>query len=158
MKLLAPMLLTTMAFVALAPATESRHRLETLSWLAGCWAGDDEGTHYEECWLHPQGGMMLGLNRTVSSNGVQYEFLRIVADDESGIAYLASPGGAPEVAFQLRSLENGVAVFSNPEHDFPQRITYVFDGADGLKARVEANQGGEWRGFELAWKRSSWVD
>ncbi len=47
-------------------------------------------------------------------------------------------------------------VFANPEHDFPQRITYWLEGETGLRARVEAQRDGKWVGFDLAWKPGSW--
>ena len=127
--------------------------LESLDWLTGCWAGDDADTHYEECWLHPGGGIMLGLNRTVSATGVAFEFLRI-GPNEGGIALFASPGGREPVPFPLSESAPGLAVFLNPEHDFPQRITYRLDG-DTLRADVEALENGEWTGFALVWERST---
>ena len=46
-------------------------------------------------------------------------------------------------------------VFANPEHDFPQRITYWRKG-DTLRVRVEAQKDGEWDGFEQTWSPGSW--
>lgn len=132
-----------------APASD----IDALDWLAGCWAGDGVASHYEECWLHPAGGSMLGVNRTVSESPTAFEFLRI-APDGDGLAYFASPGGRPPVAFHLVESGDGLAVFSNPGHDFPQRIGYRLVG-DTLRAKVEALEEGEWKGFEIVWQRSS---
>ncbi len=103
--------------------------------------------------MAPEGGVMLGVSRVISERGTQFEFLRIAPNGE-GLAYLASPRGKPAVAFQLVESAEGHAVFANPEHDFPQRITYRRDG-DTLTARVEARRDGEWNGFDIAWQRAS---
>ncbi len=128
------LLVLTQALTA-APAPD----IASLDWLTGCWAGDDGGELSEECWLHPAGGMMLGFNRTVSESGSAFEFLRL-GPHPDGIAYYASPSGGSAVPFVLVENGDGLAVFANPEHDFPQRLTYRREG-DRLSARVEALDG-----------------
>ncbi len=127
--------------------------LDALGWLAGCWQGQGGGGRNQECWMSPEGGMMLGVSRVISERGTMFEFLRIAAHGE-GLAYFASPRGKEAVAFQLVESAEGVAVFTNPWHDFPQRITYRRDG-DAMTARVEAQRDGGWGGFDIAWKRVS---
>ncbi len=121
-----------------------------LAWLAGCWLGEGGGGKNQECWTAPDGGIMLAVSRVISERGTSFEFLRI-APQGDGLAYFASPGGKPAVAFPLIESAPGLAVFANPEHDFPQRITYRREG-DALSARVEAQRDGEWRGFDIAWR------
>lgn len=125
--------------------------LAALDWLAGCWEGDGG----EECWLPAGGGMMLGLNRAPEKDGRSgFEFLRIVEEDDGGLVYLASPGGRhPPTPFAATEVGERHVVFANPEHDFPQRITYRLEDDGSLRARVEAN--GE--GFELVWRRRGWT-
>ena len=127
--------------------------LDDLDWLAGCWQGEGGGGENQECWMAPGGGTMLGVSRVISEQGTMFEFLRI-AEEGDGLVYLASPRGRPAVAFRLVESADGMAVFANPEHDFPQRITYRRDG-EALSARVEALRDGEWRGFDIAWRRAS---
>ncbi len=127
--------------------------LDALGWLAGCWEGEGGGGRNLECWTAPEGGMMLGVSRVISERGAQFEFLRL-APHGDGLALLASPGGKPAVAFPLVDSAEGLAVFANPDHDFPQRITYRRDG-DALTARVEAQRQGEWGGFGIVWQRTA---
>ncbi len=124
-----------------------------LAWLAGCWHGDAG----EECWLAPRGGTMVGVNRGPDRPRRQsfFELLRIV-EDEEGVVLLAQPAGrSPAVRFRAVEVGESRVVFANPEHDFPQRITYWREGS-GLKARVEAQRDGEWQGFEQIWSPGSW--
>ncbi len=127
--------------------------LARLAWLAGCWRGEAG----EECWLAPRGGTMIAVNRGPERDGRPpfFELLRIV-EDEDGLVLLAQPGGrSPATPFRAVELEDARVVFANPEHDFPQRITYWRDGA-ALKVRVEAQRDGRWQGFEQHWSPGAW--
>jgi len=111
--------------------------IDSLKWLSGSWVGDADGTHTEECWMEPAGGIMLGMNRGVSKSGnVFFEYLRIQKTPE-GIAYIASPMGKTATAFHLLSQEKGKVVFENLKHDYPQRIIYQLEADGTLKARIE---------------------
>jgi len=137
-----------------APPASAGGGITSLAWLAGCWRGPDG----EECWLAPSAGTMLGVNRGAGGGGgaPAFEFLRIVEED-GGLVYWASPGGrCPPTPFRAAEVSARRAVFANPEHDFPQRITYWREGEATLHARVEAGSEGETRGFELVWTRRSW--
>jgi len=60
-----------------------------------------------------------------------------------GVVLHASPGGRfPTTEFALVDLDDQRAVFSNPDHDFPQRITYQRDG-NRLHAEIEGAEDGE---------------
>lgn len=146
--------LFTPAQASPAAASGDPPAIEALAWLAGCWSSQGEGQLTEECWLHPAGGMMLGLNRTVSGETTAFEFLRIAASGD-GLAYFASPGGRQPTPFALVEQAEGRAVFANPEHDFPQRLTYHLAADGTLTVAVEARRDGEWHGFKLRWQRSA---
>jgi hypothetical protein len=59
------------------------------------------------------------------------------------------------VAFPLVSVTDDTVVFENPDHDFPQRITYQRNGDDSVTATVEApgRDGGEPRRIVLEFTR-----
>lgn len=123
-----------------------------LSWLAGAWQGVMGDATIEEHWLEPVADSMLGVNRTVANGKmVGFELLRIAVRDQD-LYYLASPGGRhPPTAFRLVDLGDARAVFENPEHDFPQRITYWRDG-DTLHARIEGSNDGRPQAAEWHWQ------
>lgn len=124
--------------------------------MTGHWEGEANGVSSEEIWLEPRGGMMLGLHRDLPASGrASFEYLRI-ENENDGIVYMASPGGAPPTPFLLVSSgvkESRRAVFENPGHDFPERITYWL-GEDGqLHARVEGRIDGKPASREWIWSR-----
>jgi hypothetical protein len=111
---------------------------EQLLWMAGSWAGEDEGVQMEEFWTAPRGGLLLGVHRDVPRSGEAFfEYLRI-EDTPEGIFYVAGPGGGTETRFILTAMGKMCVVFENPKHDFPQRITYWIDSGGDLHARVES--------------------
>jgi hypothetical protein len=124
--------------------------VDRLAWLAGRWVSESDTSTVEEMWLAPAGGSMVGVNRTVSDGAtVAFEFLRIARHGET-VVYLASPGGRyPPTSFELIEIDTRRAVFANPDHDFPQRITYVRDG-DRLTATIAGRDHG--REQTISWE------
>lgn len=127
--------------------------LAKLSWMAGSWIAESGGNKSEEHWTHADAGSMLGVSRTIANGKtVFYEFLRIERGAD-GIVYHAAPKGrSPATPFTLTSSEANKAVFENPKHDFPKKITY-WRADDGLlHARVEGDPSSKQKPDEYHWK------
>lgn len=124
-----------------------------LSWMAGCWELKGHTRVIHEQWMAPLGGMMLGMSRTVVRDTArEFEHLRV--EMRGGRAsYVAHPSGQAETVFPAATLSDTLVVFSNPEHDFPQRISYRARGADSLVARIEGSQHGQLRGMNFPMRR-----
>ncbi len=122
-----------------------------LQFMAGPWhtkAGKDKGAITEEVWMAPRGGTMLGVSRVTNKNRtVFWEQLRIEERAGDGVYYVASPmGRSPGTDFRLTKLGSGFAVFENPEHDWPQSITYGLTDLEGqLEVVASGTQKGEQR-------------
>ncbi len=127
-------------------------RIVELAWLTGSWTGGEGGMQTEEHWIAPQGGMMLGVNRTTRGTKGTFEFLRIQQKGNS-LSYFASPGGRPPVEFKLKELSGKTVVFENPDHDFPQRIRYQRQD-DQLSVKIEGEDQGQIRSTSWTWQRS----
>lgn len=126
--------------------------VDGLAWMTGHWEMLGENRHVEEVWLAPEGGILLGVSRTVrDGRAVAFEFLRIEARGDD-VFYVAAPQGAPPTDFRLVTAEGTRAVFENPAHDFPQRIEYRRDGED-LVARISALDESAARASEWRWTR-----
>ena len=69
----------------------------------------------------------------------------------TGLFYVASPGGGPSTAFRLTEADEHHVRFENPEHDFPKVIEYTLEEEGQLRARVSGDEGpgGTWL-FEKA--------
>jgi hypothetical protein len=68
-----------------------------------------------------------------------------------GLSFFASPAGQPAAEFPLVRHSGGEAVFENPAHDFPQRITYRREG-NNLTGRIEGRTAGTARSMEWTYR------
>jgi hypothetical protein len=142
-----PFLLPLIATLIQAPGAVDR-----LSWIAGCWEGRTANRVYTEQWMKPDGGLMLGMSRTViGDRATEFEFLQI-RQDGGGVAYVAKPSRQAEASFKLVRQADREAVFENPEHDFPQRIIYRLQADGSLVARIEGKVNGADRASDFAMK------
>ncbi len=138
---------------SVASATESAS-VQHLAWLAGCWASVGGEAGSGEQWTVPAGGTMLGVSRTVqNSKTVAYECLQIRETKAGEIEYIAKPSGQTETTFLMVRLSEREAVFENPGHDFPQRITYRLKADGNLEVRIEGEVKGEVRTVDFPMKR-----
>lgn len=114
------------AWVAASGAAQPEApKMADLRWLGGSWVSGTAEAWTEEMWTAPRGEVLLGLNRSgKGAKATGFEFMRIAADGEGRIAFWASPGGKPAVAFPLVSLKPGEVVFENTRHDYPTRVVY----------------------------------
>jgi hypothetical protein len=137
------------------PATPgAKPSLQTLSWLAGTWSFEKNGRVVTEIWMKPDGGTMPGMSRTVAQGRtVEYEFLLLRLDAAGDIFYVAKPSGQPEASFKLVRATTTEAIFENPQHDFPQRISYVLKPDGTLLAAIEGQKGGKARRVEFPYQR-----
>ena len=129
--------------------TPLRARIRSLEWLAGTWVGTKGSRSVEERWTPAAGGAMLGVSRTISGGSMTaFEFLRIVPRDR-GLVYIAQPGGGTATEFVLTELSETRAVFDNPRHDYPKRITYELSAEDQMTASIGFMKGGTPSRFEF---------
>ena len=122
--------------------------LEPVAFIAGDWMRAAGPERVEEHWLAPHAGTMFGVSRTADGDRtVFFEYLRIEKQGDA-IVYLSSPRGRdPPTPFTLVKSEPNRAVFENPAHDHPQRVSYWIIGGK-LHAAIENLDGS---------KKSEWV-
>lgn len=135
------------------PGRAAEPGIDDLSWLSGQWVGQEGDRRMEEHYMHPAGGIILGMSRTVRpGKAPQVEFIRIGPDGEGRLAYHAHPMGQAPASFALVESAPGLAVFANPLHDFPQKITYRRAG-DSLTATIEGpGKDGNVQRFGWSWR------
>lgn len=133
---------------SLAAVAETTARLEDLSWLAGSWSGEVKGsapgTRFETHYTTPQGGVILSSSKAFGQDGKLrwFELERFEARD--GVLQVTPyPNGKASVSFTLVEYDPAAkkAVFANPQHDYPKRITYQRVADDRLLFVVEGGVG-----------------
>ena len=127
-------LLSLLSTVIVASTT----KVEQLHWLAGCWAYDGADPGTVEHWMEPAGGTMLGMSRVVSDGrSIAHEYMQINETDTGSLTFTALPSGQSGASFDLLAIGEHEVTFSNPEHDFPQRIIYRLLSDEHLLGRIE---------------------
>lgn len=124
-----------------APAARAQS-LEDLAWLTGCWRTQgDRDASVTEVWVAPPMPAMLGYSYTLRDGVIlTWEQTRIEVID-GALNFVAMPEGAPSVRFRMREPAQANRVwFDNPEHDFPQTVSYARQG-DALTAMVSGAAG-----------------
>jgi len=129
--------------------------INQLAWLAGHWRMEKGGRVVDEQWMAPAAGVMLGMSRTIARGKVvEHEFIQIREGPGGALYFIALPSGQKEAAFQVVSLSATEAVFENPQHDFPQRISYRLQSDGSLLAAIEGpGRDGQTRRVEFPYKR-----
>ncbi len=148
---LVAVLLSVSGVLALQSSEAARPNLKELGFMSGCWRGASEGgAVIHEYYTPPADNLMLGVSRYTKGGRVTaYEFSTIAARGDSDLVLTPRPEGQQPADFSLTRLEPGKVVWSNPQHDFPQVISYRKLGSDSLVARIEGpgpngTQSSEW--------------
>ena len=128
--------------------------LAMFTWLAGTWSFEKDGRVITEHWLAPTANMMIGVSQTVANGKtIDYEFVLIRQEATGEIFYVAKPSGQPEASFKVVRATEKEAIFENPAHDFPQRISYTLQPEGGLLAVIEGAKGSKARRTEFHYRR-----
>jgi hypothetical protein len=128
--------------------------MEKLGFMAGCWSGSNGREQFEEMWMKPAAGSMLGAARTLVSGKTVFFETHVISVDKEGktvmnIRLRTNPTTTPFTLIQASGEE---AVFSNPAHDYPQRVIYR-KTADGLLGRIEGVEKGKEKAIDYPMKR-----
>lgn len=115
---------------------------DDLSWLEGCWQSNGQTV---ECWTRSGPDTFSGESRTTRSDGAQFQETLSIQKDGDRWIYIAQPGNAAPTRFSEVSRNEFEIVFENPEHDYPQKITYQSNGKYTLWATISRLDGSKAR-------------
>lgn len=134
--------------------SQYRKNLEELSWIADNWINTEGDMVSHEHWTKLSDTLFEGGSETIKNGDTIFaEKLKIVVKDNE-IFYVADVKHNPApVFFRLVQSDSNKAVFENPGHDFPQKITYELDGGD-LHAYIEGpGKEGKWKKVDFYFTR-----
>ncbi|MDA3952820.1 MAG: DUF6265 family protein [Bacteroidales bacterium] len=120
-------------------------KIENASWLIGQWQNNTTKGNLQEIWEKKNDSTLNGISffivgkDTISSETISLEersnelfYIPIVKNQNDGQA----------IKFRLTSLTTNQLVFENPNHDFPQKITYNQISNDSLIAVISGIKNG----------------
>jgi hypothetical protein len=112
--------------------------IRDLSWLEGTWRGEIGDRTFEARYTGTDGGQVLSASKYIKDgNAAGFEFERFEQQGDS-LVLTPFPEGKSSVTFRLAELDpkGKRAVFENPDHDFPTRISYQRIASDRLTILV----------------------
>ena len=128
------------ALIAVSPAYAADS--VDLEWLLGCWQSPDGNAM--EVWVRDTDTSFLGFGVSTSEGLIRsYELLRIASNAEGELTYTAYPKGQASATFTATEIGDQRVSFTNPQHDYPQKITYKRSGDDLFAGTSKLNGGGQ---------------
>ncbi|MBN8584405.1 MAG: hypothetical protein J0M37_04860 [Ignavibacteria bacterium] len=111
--------------------------MQKLLWIADSWvSASGETTSYEE-WKVINDDLFEGGSKTIKEGKVIFSESLKIEKTADGIYYVADVAHNPApVKFKLTNVTDTSAVFENPDHDFPKKITYLLEEGN-LHAFIE---------------------
>lgn len=130
------------------------HDLSNFKWLIGQWEGIQGPGVYHEEWEKVNDNEFNGKAYLIKKGEISNPEKLKLHSDERGIYYTADVSHNPKpVSFELTSQNETTFVFENPQHDFPQKITYEKKENDLLLASIEATNNGKTKKIEFNLKK-----
>ncbi len=112
--------------------------LDSLSWIVDNWIKEDSTGITRERWTKIDENKFEGKSYTIQNGDTVFSEKLMIEKKGDEIYYTAvvkhNPG---PVSFKITELSSGYAVFENPEHDFPQKISYKLQADGSLLAWIE---------------------
>lgn len=147
MKTLNVLILLTLVSAPLMSAGQpdgAAQKMTKMEWLLGNWTRTNAkpGRSGYELWKRVSATEWTG--RGISLKGADttlVEKIRILIDKDK-LYYVADvPQNSKPVYFEMTSVTPDSFICENPNHDFPKKIEYRFDGRE-IRARVSAGEQG----------------
>ena len=118
----------------------------SLDWLVGCWVTGDNSS--QEVWVADSDNLLIGFGVTIAAEKVAfYEVLTAKRNDKGEWIYTAHPSGQESASFISVEFGQNEIVFANPDHDYPQKISYRREG-NQLYATASLRDGGKLNAFD----------
>jgi hypothetical protein len=158
MKKIAPVYLIVVGCIAIFAFTVNQpNDIKKAQWLIGTWQNEtSRGIIYEK-WTQVNENELAGKSFFINENDtIVFETIRLIQELD-GLFYIPMVKNQNEglpVRFALQSISDSTMVFENPEHDFPQIITYTKMNADSLVAEISGINNGQERKRMFPMKRS----
>ena len=121
-------------------------QLTNTHWLEGTWANQTQrGTIYEAWTLQSDQSLTAKSYKINAADTIVLETVRLIQENRTlfYIPQVNNQNKGKPIRFALKSIDQNQMVFENPQHDFPQFITYTKIGKDSLVAEISGKRNGQ---------------
>lgn len=122
------------------------HQIEKANWLIGEWQNNSETEKVTEIWEKENDSVYVGKSYTLRNmDTISSERIRIEehGDQLFYIPVVKNQNAGEAVKFTLASSGANQLAFENPEHDFPQKVSYSLITTDSLFAEISGMYKGQ---------------
>jgi hypothetical protein len=148
---------TAISFLLLyAFTTKQDEDINKAEWLIGTWENKTSKGSIYETWSKTSDNELSGKSYIVKEKDtIVFENIRLV-EEQNRLFYIPTVknqnGGLP-VRFAAKTISETELVFENPQHDFPQIISYTRLSNDSLVAEISGVRNGQERKQTFQMKR-----
>lgn len=136
-------------------SSEIPEKLVLAEWLIGKWENELDGTHVTEIW-EKGGDALLGKSYSIrNKDTVSSERIRLQQEGDKlyYIPVVKNQNEGQLVKFALISSTDHQLIFENPDHDFPQKISYTLINKDSLLAEISGTVQGKQQSEKFPMRR-----
>jgi hypothetical protein len=136
--------------------TKQTNEIKRAEWLIGTWENKTLRGSIFETWSKTNENEFSGMSYIIKENDtVVFENIRLVQEHD-GLFYIPTVKnqnvGLP-VRFSIKAISETQLVFENPQHEFPQFISYTKITSDSLVAEISGTKNGQERKQTFPMKR-----
>jgi len=147
----------TISFVSAQPASKvKQQQIKKVAWLLGSWQNKTAKGITAESWKKLNDSTYLGKSYQLrGQDTVSAEHIRL-EEHQGNLYYIPTVKNQNEgkpVTFTLSGSSATGLIFENPEHDFPQKISYNLIGRDSLAAEISGLYKGKQRAIKFPMSR-----
>ncbi len=135
---------------------QQKTNIQMAAWLIGTWENKTQRGSMYETWTKINEAEFSGKSYMLKEKDTTvFETISLVQENDN-VFYIPTVknqnNGLP-VRFSLKTITESAMVFENPEHDFPQIISYNKINADSLIAEISGRINGQERTQKFPMKR-----
>lgn len=131
--------------------------LSKLNWMLGNWSGLAGESLVTERWVKINDSLFSGESYFIKGSDTLSRESISIQLQATAVLYIPLVEGQNNnepVFFRMTFADSKNAVFENQEHDFPQKISYQFNGGDSLIASVSGINKGIRQNIRFPMKRN----
>lgn len=131
-------------------------QIEKVAWLVGTWENRTANGSIYETWKKTSEKELFGKSYRLEDNDTAvFETIQVIEKESSlfFIPTVKNQNNALPIEFSLKAISENNFAFKNPDHDFPQVISYTRITPDSLVAEVSGTENGAERKLTFSMRR-----
>lgn len=139
-----------------ASTLKEANDVKKAEWLIGTWENKTPKGSVFETWTKINDHELFGKSYLVKENDtVVFETIQVVQEQDLlfYIPLVKNQNNGLPVRFTGKAISETQLIFENPQHDFPQKISYTKIKSDSLVAEISGIQNGQQRKQTFLMKR-----